>query len=82
MKRGGERRRPIGEDIIRLANNMDIRRSPEKRRRFDGGGQDVALGLGSRAIEVEEILVPGVVHGVEKAEDPPRIVNGSGNEVG
>lgn len=82
VKRGGERRGPIGEDIIRLANDVDILGGPEERRGLDCDGQCVTVGLGSRAVEVEEILVSGVVHGVKEAEDPARIVGGSGYEVG
>lgn len=80
-ERGGECRRPAGEHIIRLPNNMDILRRPEERRRLDGDSQRVTVFLAGGAVEVKEVLVPGVVDGVEEAKDPARIVGGSGYEV-
>lgn len=82
MERGRYGRGAFGVDEIGVSQDVNITRSPEEGHSVDREGQQVAVGLGSGAVEVEEVVIAGVVDGEEEADDPAGVAGGSGNVVG
>lgn len=82
VERGGDRGRPLRVGKVGPAEDVDVLCSAEDGTGLDGEGEGVAVGLGREAVEVEEVVVLGVVDGVEQAVDPARVTGGSGDEVG
>lgn len=82
VERGGDRGRPLGVGEVGPAEDVDVLGGSEDGAGLDGEGEGVAVGLRGEAVEVEEVVVLGVVGGVEEAEDPARVAGGSGDEVG
>lgn len=79
MKRGRNRGGALEIHKISPTNDINILGSSENGIGFDGEGESVALRLGSGEIEVEKVVISGVVDGEEKATNPIRIPTGSGN---
>lgn len=82
MEHGGERGRPFLVRKIGLPDHVYVLGSLENGHRVHYKGEEVAVSLGSGAVEVEEVLVLGVEYGEQEAEDPDGVVGGSGDEVG
>lgn len=82
VERGRDWRRPLRVGKVGPAEDVDVLGGAEDGTGLDGEGEGVAVGLGRESVEVEEVVVLGVVDGVEQAEDPARVTGGSGDEVG
>ena len=82
MKSGRNGRRPFPVGEIGLAHNIDIPGSSENRDGLYSEGETVAVRLRSGAVKVKKVVVPGVVGGVEEAEDLMKVPGGAGDEVG
>lgn len=70
VERGGDRGRPLRVDEVGPAEDVHVLGGAEDGAGLDGEGEGVAVGLGREPVEVEEVVVPGVVDGAEQAEDP------------
>lgn len=78
----GKRRGTFGVHKIGLSDDIYILGSLEDGDGLDIDGEAVALGGGGEAVEVEEVVVAGVVGGEEEAENLTRVAIGAGEEVG
>lgn len=81
MKRGGDRRRALLVRVIGLSDHIDVLGSFENGHGLNGEGESVTIGLGSGEVEMEKVVVPGMVGGEEDAEDSTRISGGSRDEI-
>ena len=81
VKRERDRRRAFRVDNVSFTDDVDILCGSEDRLRLDLEGQVVTVSEGSKVVEVEEVLVSGVVGGVEEAEDATQVALGAGDEV-
>lgn len=61
MKRGGDDRRALRVREVGLADHINVLGSLENGHGLDGEGESITVGLGSGEVEVEEVVVPGVV---------------------
>lgn len=81
MKGGGDGGRAPGVGEISLADDINVLGSSKDGHRLDSEDQTVAFFLRSGQVEVEQVLIFGVVSGGEKADDPSGVAGGPGNEV-
>ncbi|RWV90283.1 hypothetical protein GW17_00047528 [Ensete ventricosum] len=78
---GGECRGATRVGEIRLPHDVHVPGGSEGRNVPGGEGEALALVRRGGAVEVEEVEVPGVVDGVEEAEEPVAVAGRAGEEV-
>lgn len=78
---GGKCRGAARVSEIRLPHDVHVPGGSEGRDVPGGEGEALALVLRGGAVEVEEVEVPGVVDGVEEAEEPVAVAGRAGEEV-
>lgn len=71
-----------GISAARAANDMDIAMTAKGGDGLNGASKAKALVPRSGEVEVEDVEVPGVVYGVEKAKETGCVTVGAGEEVG
>ena len=73
VKREGKWRRPFWVGKIGLPHNIHVLRRFENGVTLHGDGETLPFCLRRRRIQVEEVVVPGMVRGKEQPEDPTPI---------
>lgn len=82
VERGSHGRGALGSDQIAAPHHHHIPEAPNHRRGLDILGELEPLGVGGLQIEVEQVVIPRMVHRLKQPPQPPAVAACTRDEVG